>query len=143
MSRNRYDSERLTGSEIHFLKASISRRRFLLRTVCGGALTAFVPSAVSASPTNFRHAVRWITENFQEIRDLGAACRRKGASEIEAVSNLLNEHREMPDELLNTLSRRIKNDFANDRVVVIDGWVVTETEAAFCAYCAIVDPFEL
>ena len=70
MSRNRCAPEKIVGPENHLSMPSIDKRRFLLGMIGVGALMAFVPSAVSAPPVDFRAAARSIAGNYPEIHDL-------------------------------------------------------------------------
>jgi hypothetical protein len=38
-----------------------------------------------------------------------------------------------PDKIVEILNQEIKDDFKNDRIVMLDGWIVSVTEARQCA----------
>ena len=42
-----------------------------------------------------------------------------------------------PDALHGALARRVARDFAADRVVTLDGWLLSRTEARTCAWVAL------
>ncbi len=87
--------------------------------------------------------------DLNTIREIGKAYRLQTPSETEAdklaellsVDSAGNPVSSSTDDLIikNLLNQKIKHDFETDNTVIVNGWVLTKTEARQCALLYAVD----
>jgi hypothetical protein len=135
-------------------KESLSRRRFLLLSA------AFATPLVAAGslPALLSHVSAWSQTPSERLVDL---FRRKESARVigrtylqacpsEARASCLVDEiasgleggagalRTGNAELKRRLALRIRNDFAEDEIVCLEGWVLSRTEARLCALATLV-----
>ena len=126
-------------------------RRSVLKVLLGaGAAVGLLPEAWAADPQ--RAGVAWSPSRafFRNRKGAAAVGRaylaiREEEGEIAVLRRLLELPAEDPSspserkQLLTRLRARQRDDFREDRVVTVEGWLLSETEARLCALVALED----
>ena len=130
----------------------LSRRGFLARLLAGAGCLVVGRGASGASPrgaTPEALAARIVSlvPDRQRAAALGRAYLREAATEasvaglVAAISSgclpPLGSHTGGASDLQRALSARIESDYAEQRVVDVQGWLLSPTEARICALTAL------
>jgi hypothetical protein len=126
-----------------------SRRELLeaLALACGLALAGGIALPACSAPDPLEGALRGFYRDRQAARAVGAevlalAPERAGSEELVArvARNRAPALRELaasnPPQLFEALRAQHREDFAQGRVAVVRGWVLSETESALLALAA-------
>jgi hypothetical protein len=114
-----------------------SRRCLVLTFICGiAALSCALPAPgaraeaplelLFADPGAARRLGRRVLQATPACRTAAAGLARELATAGGSVGSLRAE-----------LARRVRSDFAHDRVMLVDGWVLARSEALACAALAL------
>jgi hypothetical protein len=110
----------------------MTRRRILRLLLSLGAIAATAPALTlgRSAPT-----WPWRGQGHRSAAVIGRRLLALDAPEArrlrELATRLEGEGLSMTD-----LTRRVRSDFARERVVQVDGWILSRTEAAFCVHTA-------
>jgi hypothetical protein len=124
-----------------------SRRAFLAASLLGGGALVAGGSAIAVRWTGER-TVRRLLGLFTDraaLRPVGAAYLKAVPAESDRakLERLLLQDLGLearfasPEELGRLVADRIRDDFAEDRVAQVEGWVLSRTEARLCALAAL------
>ncbi len=132
----------------------MQRRKFIQVTAVG--TTAFVVTGISCN--NYHSSFYNILDrpgqlskicDLHEIRGIGRAYRLQTPTEsgVDKLTDLLsadeggNKISSSSEELSiqNLINQKIKHDFETDNTVIVNGWVLTVTEARQCALLYAID----
>lgn len=113
-------------------------RRSIMRGCLGaviGALTAMLPSAVRATAFEPKDRVlAHLLPHRESARAIGLAYLAV-APEEKSAERLRQQLGHLTDAT--TMAEQVRNDFATGRIVVIDSWALSITEARACALIAL------
>ncbi len=123
---------------------AMPRRAFLTRAVGVLAFLGLAPAGALARSSARRGATVGLGHRIREMfaapghaRDVGSAYLARyprGRSSAWALAtSLMAADPDGPDELYALLRRRRERDFRADRIVVLEGWIMSATEAQTCA----------
>jgi len=129
----------------------LSRRQFLvLSAACGASLVArssipsWLPIPDRSSPAE---RLTGLLRHRSSARVIGAAYLRHEPSEAQVTSLVdliaggfpggVGALRSADDALRGLLARRVEQDFAEERIVCLDGWIVSRTEGRLCGLAAL------
>ena len=129
----------------------LSRRQFLvLSAACGASLVArssipsWLPIPDRSSPVE---RLTGLLRHRSSARVIGAAYLRHEPSEAQVTSLVdliaggfpggVGALRSADDALRGLLARRVEQDFAEERIVCLDGWIVSRTEGRLCGLAAL------
>ena len=128
----------------------MNRRRFLLVTASGAVLVLAQPGLIGRAPW-WRRRQEPLTSRFARLlndrdsaRVIGRAYLHEYARGADGDVLLGQILRDMAggggriawagdEELKAAVEARIRQDFADDRVVKLEGWILSRTEARLCA----------
>ena len=74
----------------------------------------------------------WDTETITSVGNSYISQTPKENSENELVKALIENISGSPEEMVNSLNEKITSDFENGDIVMIDGWILSRTEARQC-----------
>ena len=101
--------------------------RMTRRDGIGGMLAAFLLPARrrTGSAAEAKRALEALFSDMSAARAIGAAyLRSHGTDGIDLA---------IVENLKSAIAARVRDDFANARVVSVDGWLLAETEVRLCA----------
>jgi len=125
------------------MKGACTRRTFLVRTSSGIAGLLATSLAGAGAEVSLPRLAQTLAAIFREPREAGAI----GRAYLESLdappawpdlcTDLLGAFAgsaQLPsdEELLNHLNERARHDFSEGRTFVVDGWVLSRTEAEIC-----------
>jgi hypothetical protein len=120
----------------------MKRRNFICLTIAGvGAIMA--PSCKHNTPTAFSHPLFLSTVcDGQTLKHIGTSYRTKTPAEAEEgrLIELLTTGLPRGTDQVRQLDSLARQDYAADRTVTIDGWVLSLTEARQCALLSLQKP---
>ncbi len=74
----------------------------------------------------------WDTDTITSIGNSYVSQTPKENSENELAKVLIENISGSPEEMANSLTEKVANDFENGDIVMIDGWILSRTEARQC-----------
>jgi len=74
----------------------------------------------------------WDTDTITSIGNSYVSQTPKENSENELAKALIENISGSPEEMANSLTEKVANDFENGDIVMIDGWILSRTEARQC-----------
>ena len=74
----------------------------------------------------------WDTDTITSIGNSYVFQTPKENSENELAKALIDNISGSPEEMANSLTEKVANDFENGNIVMIDGWILSRTEARQC-----------
>jgi hypothetical protein len=74
----------------------------------------------------------WDTDTITSIGNSYVSQTPKENSENELVKALIENISGSPEEMVNSLNEKVSSDFENGDIVMIDGWMLSRTEARQC-----------
>ncbi|MGI9547430.1 MAG: hypothetical protein ACR2MM_09355 [Flavobacteriaceae bacterium] len=118
----------------------MERRKFVGKILAGLIITG-IPSIIYGCRKDANAARNWAPEELSEICNdekllaLGVKYRQlSGEDSPEKLTALLiNDHSLSKTERRTYLEQKVVEDFRNEHVVLIDGWLLSITEARQCA----------
>ena len=120
----------------------MKRRNFIYLTIAGaGAM--MVPSCKNRSATAFSRPLFLSTVcDGQTLKHIGTTYRTKTPAEAEEdrLLELLTTGLPQGTDQAQQLDSLVRQDYAADRTVTIDGWVLSRTEARQCALFSLQKP---
>jgi hypothetical protein len=112
---------------------SIDRRRFLQLTALGIVATVGDGCAPATDQASIDHPQLLAMLGPDRVRQLGARYRSATPSEntVDALRSAITKDRgsKIPFLAKESADEQIADDFANGRTVLVDGWVLSVTEA--------------
>lgn len=123
-----------------------TRRRLLITAVGLAASAALGPRAIGqilehlVSSDSVARSLRELIAHRESAARFGRAYLAATPGETDAdqlVSLILGRTAVPPGREAMRVATRIQADFDGNRVVTVDGWIVSTTEARLCALCAI------
>ncbi len=117
-----------------------SGRRAVVGGLGAGLSLGFASAAEAGGDRERRRALSGLFTALPSARAIGAAYLRSCADDGLDAATLAAE---LPAEvtmtvLRETVAARVRDDFANARVVNVDGWLLARTEARLCALAYLV-----
>jgi len=122
----------------------MKRRKFIFLTAAGFTLLAlpacnYINGEIDnslADPQSL--SLIW---DKQTILDIGKKYRSQFPNDDseQSLSKLLKGKTSNEKELIDDLKLRIKNDFQTSNTIVIDGWILSQTETRQCALYSIIN----
>jgi len=118
----------------------MKRRKFLWITTIASSLVILYPvsgcnssqklNQIAAVPLTLAHLT-----SSDSISKIGIIYRNLYLKENESYleSVLINNKNFSKKEIINLISEKINQDFIEDNIIIIDGWVLSKTEAQQCA----------
>ena len=82
----------------------------------------------------------WDTENILKIGEMYLKQFPKEASERNLVNLILSNITLDKNALKNSTLQKIEQDYASGSIVMIDGWLLSVTEARQCALLSLINP---
>jgi hypothetical protein len=110
----------------------MKRRNFLLLTIAGGVAAVSPFCKPRRIPDALTQPLFLSTIcDIQTLKQIGTKYRAATPAEAseDVLAQLLTTDGNQPEQLTN----KVRDDFAADRTVTIDGWVLAVTEARQCA----------
>ncbi len=80
----------------------------------------------------------WDTDTMLEIGNLYRGLMPEEDSEANLVSALLGRSTETPVSPQQFLAERVKSDYQDNELVLLDGWILSRTEARQCALLSLI-----
>jgi hypothetical protein len=118
-------------------RPTLARRRLLGLLGAAALLSCWRPAAAGSS---LQDALADLLGDPATARALGRAYLAGDGRREAGVRALATELDSLPAEpktLRHTIAAASRRDYAGDRIVVVDGWVMPETEARVCALMAL------
>ncbi len=122
----------------------MKRRKFVFLTAAGFTFLA-IPACDYINdeiddPLTDPHSLSLIWDK-QTILDIGKKYRSQFPNDDneQSLSKLLKGKTSNEKELIEDLKLRIKNDFQTSNTIVIDGWILSQTETRQCALYSIIN----
>jgi hypothetical protein len=122
----------------------MKRRNFLLLTTAGAiaTITPFCKShRASQTPLNTPEFLAMICD-AQTIRKIGTDYRTttNNESQESQLTDLLTASLDQSKDQTEQITKRVRTDFATGRIVTLEGYVISLTEARQCALFSIQNP---
>ena len=133
---------------------NLSRRNMLRQLTCGGLVMALPASALAlaagdASPS-LASRLRQFFSNRESARTIGRQylALRPDEASLGQLTTLICRTPEFcarlenadSEQLRRFLSEQQRSDFEHDRIVSINGWLLSETETRLCAIATVAAP---
>lgn len=126
----------------------MKRRTFIKGSVVSSA--AIIPFVYSCSSGTFSydHAIAepvylsmiWDTEKILSTGEQYITVKPKNKREKQLVKKLLEGVNTTGLNQLDEVNNKVINDFKNNKTIILDGWILSETEAQQCALLTIQKP---
>lgn len=115
-------------------------RRKILKLLCAAPLGSLIPTPFSSTlvrapqDVQLESLLRELLGGSEEAQRLGALYRKDHHFDKQSfLRSLLPAFGVGPESLLEELLSRMNQDFEGDNLAVIEGWVLSKTEAELCA----------
>jgi len=120
----------------------MKRRNFILMTIAGAAAWAN-PGCTSQAPTTLSHPLFLSSIcDAPTLRHIGNSYRTTTPAEAykEHLISILSDSLPPGANQIQQIDQKIKEDYAAGKIVTIDGWVISITEARQCALYSLQNP---
>ena len=122
----------------------MKRRKFLWVTTVASSLVILYPVSSCDSRQKLNHSAAipltlgHLTSS-ENISKIGIIYRNLYLKEDESYleDQLINDMNLSKKEIINSISEKINQDFIKENILIIDGWVLSKTEAQQCALYSI------
>ena len=118
----------------------MKRRKFLWTTTVASSLVFLYPVSSCDSNQNLNQSVTVPLTlahliNSENISKIGVIYRNLNLKENESYleDQLISDKNLSKKEIINAISKKINQDFIKEDILIIDGWVLSKTEAQQCA----------
>jgi len=110
--------------------------------LCAAPLGSLIPTTFSSTliqpnapqVVELESMLQVLLGESEEVRHLGAIYRNENSFDKQRfLRSLLPAFKVGPESLLEELLERMTRDFERDNLAVIEGWVLSKTEAELCA----------
>jgi len=121
----------------------LSRRAFAHFALATLALASGIPTALAKSGKSHitGQVLSEIFSDMSAARAIGNAYLNSAAyrqNTVDPITPLMNSnYSHGRAEICDALRRQIQSDFASDRIVTVNGWVLSKTEVDLCALAVI------
>jgi len=118
----------------------MKRRKFLWTTTVASSLVFLYPVSSCDSNQNLNQSVTVPLTlahliSSENISKIGVIYRNLNLKENESYleDQLISDKNLSKKEIINAISKKINQDFIKEDILIIDGWVLSKTEAQQCA----------